>query len=248
MNTDYIIFDAIDLCLSRNSAVFTDFCDPVKTGALFDLIGKAGSAVKAKAFGGTPYSERTIIGICPDYCDDIDDYDFPIDRIKISYNEKFNKNISHRDILGALIGLQLDRSKIGDIIVQMGCAYALVKREASGDVLNGLTSVGRAGATCEIVDFMDINSPQKTIEKSVSCASPRLDCVMAKVFDLSRTETKDAVSSGKVFVNWAQDGKGTKDVKIGDVITIRGKGRAKIVDVYPRAKKDGVIVEYEANL
>ena len=244
MNTDYIIYDAIELCLSRNSAVFTDFCDPVKTGALLALIEKTNESVKAKTFGGVLYAERTVIGVCPDFMEDIDEFDFPINRIKISYDERFTKNITHRDILGALIGSGFDRSKIGDIIVQQGYSYALVKREISGAVLGGLTSVGRAAVRCEAVEFMDIDSPQDTTENTASITSARLDCVMAKCFLLSRTDTKDAVNSGKVFVNWEQVKNGTKDVKPGDNITIRGQGRVRIIDVYPKTKSVGFVVEY----
>ena len=244
MNTDYIIYDAIDLCMSRNSAVFTDFYDPVKTGALLVLLEKTSIPVKAKVFGGAFCSERTIIGVCPDYAGDIDECDFPIDRIEISYGERFSKNISHRDILGSLIGSGFDRSKIGDIIVQKGYSYALVKREISNAVIGSLTSVGKAAVRCSIVDFMEINSPQETTEQSAVVASARLDGVLARCFDLSRTDTKEAVNSGKVFVNWEQVKNAVKDVKAGDNITIRGQGRIKIADVYPKAKSGGFIVEY----
>lgn len=72
--------------------------------------------IKFMSFGGNGQCERRMLGFCPDYMD-ICQEDFPIDIIKISANKKFSADMSHRDYLGSVLGLGIDRSKIGDIII-----------------------------------------------------------------------------------------------------------------------------------
>lgn len=71
---------------------------------------------------------RRIIGFCPDYAE-ITNQDFPIDAVKISYNKKFSTEMSHRDYLGSILGLGIDRSKVGDILVLTAVPFVNVKRE-----------------------------------------------------------------------------------------------------------------------
>ena len=111
---------------------------------------------------------------------------------------KFRK-LTHRDYLGTLMSLGIDRSKTGDILTDDEGAYVFVMSDIAEYVARNVNKIANAGVNTKIVDMADFIPPKpKTTEKMCVCASLRLDAVVAATLNISRGNTEKLISSGYV--------------------------------------------------
>ena len=235
------INDLAKQTLQKHVYVFSDFLTPAQAE---DTLKTAESfrELKFMLFGGNNKSERRVIGFCPDYME-ISDSDFPIDIVRISSNKKFSAEISHRDYLGSILGLGIDRSKTGDILIFDGSALCYVKSEISGYVAANLFKVGKNSVEAEVLSLDKVCIPEaKTEEKSFTVSSLRLDAVAGGAFNMARGKIQDLIEGEKVFVNFMTQSSPSKNVSENDMISVRGFGRVKVLSVNGRTKKDRISI------
>ena len=227
------VSDRIFLCEKNGIPAFTDFYDPASWTKYLETARKK---VQAEAFGGDEDCERRMLGFQP--VRSSDRLDFPIKRLRISHNSKFNNAPGHRDYLGSLVGLGFDRGKIGDIFISEEYADVFVHGDIADYVCEQLEKVGRVPVKVRPVSDDDegVKRPPE-VESQVNIASLRLDAVVAAVFRLSRGQVSGLVQGEKVFVNWAPCVDRGRQVKAGDVLTLRGYGRVKVGEVLGESKK-----------
>jgi len=229
--------DRFFLCETRRIAAFTDFYDPAKWTAFFDMIQhqSRGLDVQAAVFGGDEDCERRMLGFFP--ADD-EEIPFPISRLRIKHNSKFNKAPRHQDYLGAILGLGLDRGRIGDIFTSEAYADVFVCRDISGYICEQLTKAGRIPVTVCKAPLTESPAPRPgEITEKLNVASLRLDVVVAALFRLSRGQTSALIEAEKVYVNWSPCTAAGNRLKPGDMVTLRGHGRWKIGDILGTTKK-----------
>ena len=151
--------------------------------------------------------------------------------------DKFT-SLTHRDYLGALMGLGLKREVIGDIVLSDdGCSIFCLKSVASF-IAENLRQAGRGSLSVTVADkneFSIKNAETETVFASV--ASMRLDCLVAATFKLSRPSAAEAIKQGLVYVNSAQTMKSDFSLKEGDKLVLRGKGKAVIGEATGQSKK-----------
>ncbi len=235
------INDIIQQCLKKRIKVFSYFITPAQMEDVIKTV-QTYRDVKYMAFGGNDQCERRMLGFCPDYMD-ISQNDFPVDVIKISTNKKFSTEMSHRDYLGSILGLGIDRSKIGDIIVFDGSALCYVKKEISDYISTNLVKVGRNNVLTEVFDIENIELPEvKTEEKSYTVPSLRLDAVAGGAFNLARGKIQDLIEGEKVFINFITEVSPSKNVSARDIISVCGFGRIKVLSINGRTKKDRISI------
>jgi len=194
-----------------------------------------------KKSGGYPLAERNIFAIYPDWME-FDDSLFPYCGISMEWDERYF-NISHRDILGSILGLGLERHAIGDIIVKENIAYAVIMEDISDFILANLVKVGRAKVKVSNIDLAQLDIPEpkfKIINTTVP--SMRLDCLASSGFGYSRNRILPFIREGKLFVNWEQITKPDFQIKEGDIITLRGSGRIRIFKVSGLTRKNRIAV------
>jgi RNA-binding protein YlmH len=167
---------------------------------------------------------------------------FPIDALQISFNARFNSAPTHRDYLGSILGLGLERTKIGDIRINENGALAYVSRDVSAYIIATLERVGRTPVKISPGEPADTATQPSDIETRITVASPRLDAVIAAAFRLPRTKAAALIEGEKVFINWAAAVKSDKQIKDGDVITVRGYGRIKANLTAGQTKKGRVVL------
>lgn len=195
-------------------------------------------------FGGAEGCERRMARF--GFYDDEDYRDFPIEIIEIAPRaEKFSSELTHRDYLGALMHLGVERERIGDIIVRGKRAYAFVDASLAPYFVAELESVGRTSVNCTI----SANVPQgelfRTEASCVRIPSLRLDALVAQVFKLSRTQAQQLFSSERVFINGAAAKGPAASPAQGDIISVRGLGRFVFVQISGQSKKGKLIAEIE---
>ena len=195
-------------------------------------------------WGGYPDAERVIMIYLPDYLDSDLSFsdifpmyaDSPLIALRIK-KDKFTE-LSHRDYLGALMGLGLKRDTIGDICLRDDGCDIIALPQAAKYIKENLTSAGRATLKVEIIDIDKVIAPKtQTIDIAFTVASPRIDAVLGEIFSLSRSTAADAISQGLVFVNDIEVTKNDKKICPNDKIVLRRKGRAVIGDEFYKTKK-----------
>jgi len=156
--------------------------------------------------------------------------------IKLSFRPQ--DELTHRDILGAVLALGLDRRVLGDILVQSGAAYLVCLPHVAGFICENLTKAGRVGLRAQQIPLDDLPALHKNLrEQRGTVASMRLDGIIAEAYSCSRSTAEELLRQGLVRLNHEECLKGTRLVKVSDLIAIRGKGRVKVLEVGGETRK-----------
>jgi RNA-binding protein YlmH len=179
---------------------------------------------KTESFGGVPYAERQIIAFIPDAL--YYDWEYPIAALKIepSY-PKFAGKLGHRDILGAIMQLGVERSKIGDILINKDGYYLFCEESMADYFMEQLSQIRHTMVRLKRADASSLKIEQELMEKDGIVTSNRLDSVLACVYRLSRSQALALIRSEKVFVNGKSFVSSTYACKQGDIVSLRGYGR-----------------------
>lgn len=157
--------------------------------------------------------------------------------LKVSWDPRF-RLLTHRDVLGSLMGLGIERSHFGDIIVKSGGAQVIVDTTVADYVKQNFTKIAMVTVSVEEMSLHELLPKEEKIkEVRTTVASMRLDSIASSGFSTSRTKVVDAIKAGLVQVNW-QPAKGpAQEVKEGDVISMRGRGRMQVEEITGTSKK-----------
>ena len=229
MREDYTLQKKRFLELARksyNSGIytFTDFLGLGEQSA-FHEIERELSGIPYTAFGGTNGCERVMIRFGSE---ELCGYDmpFPISIVLCQpLSDKFAEKLSHRDFLGAILNLGIDRSVLGDIAIVDKCAYLFVKEGMAEFVADGLTKVRKTAVKCCIVDSAPEGTLYNTKEVRVQAVGERIDALVAKVFSISRDDSATLFSRGLVFISGKCCESLSHKLKEGDIVSVRGYGR-----------------------
>ena len=222
--------DALNLSRIRHKPCFLGFLNEREQYIISESFRYANDRIGF--FGGYDNAVRKIMCAC-DY--DIDDDEYPI--VKLCYKFRKEDNLSHRDFLGSLMGLGIERSCVGDIIVGEKFAAVFVKAEVSEYIKSQLNKIGRAGVRLISENECELSYEPETELLSLIVSSMRLDAVVAAVTKLSRTKSAEIILSGKVFTNYSENKNISYLLKPDDILTIRGSGKFIIKEQSSTTKK-----------
>ena len=163
---------------------------------------------------------------------------FPCKLLKISVNSKF-KEYGHKDFLGSLMGLNIKRELMGDLIQDKENAYIPVSDKISDYILTELKQIGRALCTVKEIDIKngEIVPEYKYDDKFITIPSKRLDSIVSAITNLSRNKVIEPIEKGKVLIDYYEEKDKSKIVEIGSLITIRGYGKYKLFSGHGETKK-----------
>lgn len=207
-------------------AQYTGFLDPaLETDA---EIAAARQGAGCRFFGGYDGAERRICAFT-DADGAIDADGFPIAYIRIRWNPKY-ASLSHRDLLGAVMSLGLERDSTGDICrgAEDGTAVLFAHSGVAGYICANLESAGSARLRTECVDELpELRGPDGDVIR-ITVQSERLDGVIAAGWRLSRSEAQRLIAAGLVKRNHIEERRGDVRVAEGDLISARGHGRLRV--------------------
>ncbi|MCC3380005.1 RNA-binding protein [Paenibacillus farraposensis] len=214
----------------------TDFLDPRQQYILETLAAKE-DKVTIRVDGGYEASERKRALIAPDYSY-LDNEDMGIQVLAISSDDHKIATLGHGDYLGAMLGLGIKRGKIGDIhVLDDGC-HILVASEISDFITLHLQQVHRVHVWTELLPPESLRTKEVTLELlNLSVASLRLDGIASDVYKLSRSKILAPIRAGRCRVNWKVEENPSASLKAGDVISIQGFGRFKVIETDGMTKK-----------
>lgn len=189
-------------------------------------------------FGGYENAERRIFAALPDYLDPEDTAGYPIQAVTVTWPKQYP--LTHRDLLGALMHLQIKRETVGDILVGPGLAV-LFLRDPVGDVVQSeLLLVGRVGVQCAFGLPEQLPAAHTLQPISGTVSSLRLDAVVSLLTKSSREQAARLVRTGAVAVNAIAWDSPSKQVEVGDKISVRGQGKFIFSELGGSTKKERI--------
>ena len=238
------ISDKINEYYKTGEVVTSSFMNP---GEIIEIMGTLKN-VPYVLNGGYEEAERKVAFIGADE-DDVDLRNF-LCIIRITPNANVNLSeddakvkLSHRSILGSILGLGVKREMVGDIVIGEKSCDVIVIKSIAEFLLNNLKSVGREKVKTEEVEISDL---QKIIENekeiSASVSSLRVDSIISAGYGISREKSSALVKGELVKINHVVIKSPTKMVSEGDIISVRGKGRLVLKEVSGRTRSDRIRV------
>ncbi len=188
------------------------------------------------AFGGYDLAERQMIAFQPDAL--LYEYEYPIQAVVIRpLNVRFAEELSHRDYLGSVMNLGVERSKFGDIVVKDGEAIIFVCEEIADYIIHNLIRIKHTAVQCVRKDGRDITYTPVFTELKGTVPSVRLDTILSVAFPMSRSKLTAYITAGKVFVNGKLITSNGYRLEKGNLISVRGLGRISYEGILSETKK-----------
>ena len=225
--------------LQSRGYCYSDFLSLDQQNMYFTMESRPGFR-KGLLFGGYEEAERKVLYY------DLEEAPISVVEVKPSVNH-FTKVPGHRDYLGSLLGLGLDRKVLGDILISQegDRAWVFCLNKVADFIVDNLQKVGRVSVKCHISKAPDIFLIIKRKPVRVVVASLRVDSLVSEAFKLSRNESKSLVETGRVFIDGKMLQKSETKVISGCKITVRGYGSFIFKEVLGNTKKDKISVVLE---
>jgi photosystem II S4 domain protein len=236
------IIDQAEQALKTWDIVASDFLSPPELAEVQKVFARL-TEIELLPWGGYPQAERQRIAIARSELP-LDTSQVAVAALDIAGNFLFDQ-ATHRDFLGALLGTGIVREKVGDILVlgERG-AQAIVVPEMVEFLEQSLTQVRSVPVKTRRIDWSELKlrEPKKK-ELTTTEASMRLDAIASAGFGMSRSKMADLINGGDVRVNWKEISQSSHQLKTGDLVAIRGKGRLEVGEVMVTKKE-----RYRVNL
>ena len=213
-----------DKSWQNNVYLFTGFLGLSELSCFYEMEREL-SFVPAQVFGGYEGAERVMVrfGSAEDFGYE---EEFPIVCLRISpLMQKFADDLGHRDILGALMNLGIDRSTLGDIMIKENQGYVFCMRSIAPFIVENLGKVRHTSVVCEQTQEAPSVREEDLAEMTIQVSSERIDGVMSKVYKLSRSDSAELFRQKKVFVNGRLCENNSQILKAQDKVSVRGYGR-----------------------
>lgn len=217
----------------------TDFLDPRERYIVESLTNDA-IDIEISAAGTFENPERMRILLYPNYyVPEKEDYGIVV--LSVKYATKF-VTLRHKDVLGSLMSLGLERSKFGDILMQGDEIQFAVAAELEGYVTANFTAIGKSKVSLsEVIEQEDLIVTDDIWTEALQVVSSmRLDSVVAALLAISRQKAVMLIQSEKVRVNWTTQNQPAFELYELDILSVRGSGRFKVITIEGRTRKDRI--------
>ena len=245
-----VLARALDqLARTQNRSVpgVTQFLSPAQRAALEPLLAASGHP-RHLFHGGCEGAERTVCVFLPDWLEPGDWAAEELAAVEAAWPPT-GAELTHRDLLGGLMGIGLTRERVGDILVKEASAQIICLKEAAPIILSQFSQAGRYRLNLKEIPLSGLSpAPAEVKRIHDTVAALRLDAVLASGFSLSRGKAADLVASGRVSLNHRECLKPDRPVEEGDVLTCRGLGKCVVRTVGGQSRKGRVIIEIERYL
>ncbi len=235
--------DLAEQCERRGSVTVSGFLTPAEAYCLQTRPFYRPAGVRTWFFGGREGCERVVMFCLPEYLEpefvDVGEYIRAIE-ITAHFGEP-----GHRDYMGALLGMGIERDRLGDIQVSGSKAWVFCLPGVFSHLLS-IEKVGRCGVTAVEVRPETVPMPVRQVRHlSFSVMSPRLDAVCAGLFNLSRTEAARQIEAGKVSVNYEVVLRTDRPMKENDILSLQGHGKGTVTGFGGTSRKGRLFIEAE---
>ena len=235
------VWDKYEQCRRRNIPVVTGFLSPAEQELVRRLMGALDVREGWLLWGGYDTAQRRQAHFLPDWQTE-PDFE-AVAALRATFYEP--NSLTHRDVLGSLMGLGVTRESVGDILVAEQSVDVLVTEPVRRFLLDSWDSAGRVRLKVQSIDPTQLQVPEekvKLLRDTVS--SLRLDAVLSAMLHVSRGTAAELIEAGRVEINHLPVEKPHAPVYEQDVFTVRGKGRFRLTALPGKSKKDRSIIEF----
>lgn len=223
---------------SKTGQANTPFVSP--QGLLFAKSIAKDYGLQIQSFGGYEEAERRMLS----FYQQGEEAHFPITCLKIQAKAE----LAHRQVLGSVLALGLEREVLGDILLDGSTAYLYCMSHMAQHIANQLTSVGRQNVEVQILKNLPEAAAQEGQIERLHLSSLRVDALLAAALHLSRTNALALLAQQKVLLNHSPCEKADKKVSLGDILSVRGFGRIKLIELGNISRKGRQLVLVESHI
>lgn len=217
------LLDLARTAYNKNINTYTDFLT-LNEISMFHSTKPELPNVNYELFGGFDAAERKILCFCGD--SSVKAFSGYIACLKvIPLNKKYSDDFNHRDFLGSIMNLGIERGKVGDILVKEKEGYIYCEAKLSTFLAENLQKIKHTNVHCEVLEEEAPSIAPDFKEIKGSVASPRLDAVIALAFQSSRSSILSLISGGKVFVDGRLVESNSYQLKENETVSVRGYGK-----------------------
>ena len=243
------VLDKIEFSRTREKIEYTDFLDMYQISLVENFLRKI-RFDNYQLFGGYDESERKILIVYPEKYNEKmieKNYTKMLKIVRVELPEEEYGKYAHRNYLGGIVKLGLKREKVGDILVSNDGADIIVVDDFAEILKNELPSLTRfESSKIYLEELSNIRKKEIKIEEiSIIVPSLRLDNIVSDLARTSRSKAAEIINQERVFVNGQNETKLSKQVKLNDVITIRGKGRFIIKEFIGTTRSGRTVIKIE---
>lgn len=218
------ILDLANRCYQQNQYTYSGFLNAGEQALLFEMEQDI-SFVTWTLYGGGEDCERRMLRFGSEEMLGYEDA-FPISCLIVKpLIQKFADVLTHRDFLGALMNLGIERDVLGDIIVKDNVGYVFCEDALAAFLQEHLDKVKHTSVLCEIAKECPEGARPDFQEEELVVSSNRCDAIVAKVCKLSRSQSIELFRTKKVFVNGRQYENNSGVLKSEDIVSVRGYGK-----------------------
>ena len=209
---------------NQNIYTYTNFLNAADMEVFYNMRNEL-SGIPYEIFGGLPNSERVMVGFGSEEMLGYPGH-FPISVIKVQpLIDKFSDELSHRDFLGAIMNLGIERSTVGDILIRNNTGYVYCQSKVADYLIENLDKIKHTNVTCAVAREEDVPKPPEPVSMEITVSSVRIDGVISKIYNLSRTQSLELFRAGKIYLNGRLCENNSCYLKENDAITVRGFGK-----------------------
>lgn len=245
------IIDKINLAKTRNQILNSDFLDMYQQKLSIKILNFSREE-NYLFFKPWEETDRSMLIIFPEKYKDLfleNRFNFSIfvKVLRIKLPNELKGQYTHRDYLSGIMKLGIKREKVGDISVFEDGADIIVSKEICEYLINSLKQLTRfKKSIIEEISLDELRTP-KIKKETIKITVPtlRLDSVVSELAHCSRTSANEIIENQRVFINYENETKSSKLLKVDDVVVIRGKGKFIIKEIEGKTKKDKMVVLVE---
>lgn len=233
----YRVIDLISLVKKNYEIRFTEFLNPFEMRCAISILNSQRD-LEYKRIGGYTGAERSILAVYPDYYFFDEKEESPISVVEITGALES----THREYLGAVLGIGLRREKIGDILVHENLCQMIVRKDISDFIVFNLEKVGKNKVRVKEIPLGDISPVEHEFDSlRITVSSPRLDSVVSEVYNLSRSSAVKIINSSSARVDYEVIENPSYFLKEGSLVSVRHYGRF-LVDEFGGKTRKGKLV------
>lgn len=238
------VLDKQKFCLSRNRVTYTDFLNQKEKS----YIEKNLNFKNYFFYGVCNNADRSIVVFYPDKLDEelaknsLEDI---LSVIRIELPQNLKGSYEHRNYLSALIKIGITRERIGDILVFEDGADIITFKINKEFIIQALSELTRfKKSKIYEINLKDIREKEEKFEEeTIIASSMRIDNIVAELAKCSRSKSEELIENERVYINYESCLKNSKSVNIGDVITVRGKGKFIIDGLVRNTRSEKLVLK-----
>ena len=216
---------------ASSQSCFSPFLSPPEALLAGQAARKVGVGICL--FGGYPEAERQMAGFS---AQPLEEWEFPLRALELRWPHQAAP--SHRDLLGSVLGLGIQRQGVGDILLESERAALFATEAMARHIAASLSQAGRASLQVELLEALPVMEASQGIPFRDTVPSLRLDALVASGLCLSRAKAAALIEAGHVKLRHIQTLRPDARVEEGDMISVRGMGRIQLSQVGKPTRKD----------